>query len=98
MLIGFIYAKVDHEDHLGFIKPGYGFIMEFYVIPQYRRKGYGTLMFQHIQEMFKRHGVKRMYLTADPVTGEPFWEALGFIYFEEVSPENGQKIYEKDVL
>ena len=36
-LIGFLYGKVDHEGHKGFIKPGFGYIMEFYVRPEYRR-------------------------------------------------------------
>lgn len=30
-LIGFLYVKVDHEKHKGFIKPEYGYIMEFYL-------------------------------------------------------------------
>ena len=38
--IGFLYGKIDHEDHKGFIKPGYGYIMEFYVKPGCRRNGY----------------------------------------------------------
>ena len=95
--IGFIYGKVDHEGHKGFIKPGYGFIMEFYVKPEYRRQGYGTAMARHIEFLFANHGVKRMYLTADAVTGEPFWSALGFENTNRVSPENGQYIFEKNV-
>ena len=97
-LIGFLYGKVDHEDHKGFIKPGYGYIMEFYVRPQYRRKGYGKRMFLHMERLFRDNGVKRMYLTADPVSGKPFWEAMGFARTGERSPENKLDIYEKAVL
>lgn len=97
-LIGFLYGKVDHEDHKGFIKPGYGYIMEFYVCPQYRRKGYGKKMFLHMEHLFRKDGAKRMYLTADPVSGKPFWEAMGFANTGEQSPENKLDIYEKDVL
>lgn len=96
-IIGFHYAKVDHEGHKGFIKPGYGYIMEFYVIPEYRRKGYGKTMFSRLETLFADHKVERMYLTADKVTGEPFWKALGFQFYGEVSPENKQNIMEKDV-
>lgn len=96
-LIGFLYGKVDHEDHKGFIKPGYGYIMEFYVRPQYRRKGYGKQMFLHMERLFRENGAKRMYLTADPVSGKPFWEAMGFVGTGEQSPENKLDIYEKDV-
>lgn len=35
MLVGFLYGKIDHKDHKGFIKPGYGYIMEFYVQPEF---------------------------------------------------------------
>ena len=97
-LIGFLYGKVDHEDHKGFIKPGYGYIMEFYVCPQYRRKGYGKRMFLHMERLFRNDGAKRMYLTADPITGEPFWKAMGFANTGEQSPENKLDIYEKDVF
>lgn len=71
--------------------------MEYYVIPEYRRKGYGKAMFERIESLFRSHGVQRMYLTADPVTGKPFWEALGFQRTGETSPENGLYIYEKDI-
>lgn len=87
-LIGFYYAKVDHEGHKGFIKPEYCFIMEFYVVPQYRRRRYGQAMFKRIQSQFACHNVEKMYLTADPVTGEPFWIFLGFEHYGEISPEN----------
>lgn len=98
ILIGFFYCKVDHLGHQGFIKPEYGYIMEYYVIPEFRRKGYGKAMFERIESLFRSHGVQRMYLTADPVTGKPFWEALGFQRTGETSPENGLDIYEKDIL
>ena len=97
-LIGFLYGKVDHEDHRGFIKPGYGYIMEFYVCPQYRRMGYGKRMFLHMEHLLRKNGAKRMYLTADPFTGEPFWKAMGFANTGEQSPENKLDIYEKDVF
>lgn len=42
-LIGFLYGKIDHPNHKGFIKVGYGYIMEFYVLPEFRRKGYGKI-------------------------------------------------------
>lgn len=96
-LVGFWYGKVDHPEHKGFIKPGYGYIMEFYVIPAYRRQGYGTAMFRRLHGLFASHGVKRLYLTADPVTGKPFWEWIGFQNTGERSPENGLSIYEMGI-
>jgi len=95
--VGFLYGKVDHADHNGFIKPGYGYIMEFYVSPQYRRKGYGRMMYRRLEACFAGDGAKMMYLTADPVTGRPFWEAMGFRSSGERSPENRLEIYEKPI-
>ncbi|MCL2060332.1 MAG: GNAT family N-acetyltransferase [Oscillospiraceae bacterium] len=94
--IGFLYGKVDHEGHKGFIKPEYGYIMEFYVRPEYRRKGYGKVMFRRLEHHFYAHGIKRMYLTTG-TSGESFWRSLGFVPTGEVSPENKMQIYEKDV-
>ena len=54
-------------------------------------------MAQRIERLFAGHGAERMYLTADPVTGRPFWEAMGFRPTGEVSPENRLSIYEKAV-
>lgn len=95
--IGFLYGKVDHEDHEGFIKPHWGYILEFYVAPEYRRKGFGKQMLQRLEDLFRQDGAKMMYLTADPVTGKPFWEAMGFVSTGEISPQNSLPIYEKAV-
>ena len=70
--IGFYHAKVGHDD-----RPG-GFILEFYILPDYRRKGYGKIMFHRIETLFAIHGVKQMYLRSKSFTGMPFWESLGF--------------------
>lgn len=95
--IGFLYGKVDHEDHRGFIKPGYGYVMEFYVKPEYRRSGFGKQMLQRLESLFRERCVVRMYLTADPVTGRPFWEAMGFVSTGEISPVNSLPVYEKSL-
>ena len=97
MPIGFLYGKIDHEDHKGFIKPGYGYIMEFYVKPDHRRKGYGKMIFKRLERLFHIDSAEMMYLTADPVTGKPFWEAMGFNNINEKSPENQLYIYEKAI-
>lgn len=95
--IGFLYGKIDHKDHKGFIKPGYGYIMEFYVKPGFRRMGYGVQMLQRMEQLFRRDGASMIYLTADPVMGKPFWEAMGFENTHQTSPDNQLYIYEKSV-
>lgn len=97
-LIGFLYGKIDRPEHKGFIKVGYGYIMEFFVLPEHRRNGYGKEMFLHLEKLFRQDGAKRMYLTSDPITGNPFWESLGFVNTGERSSENDQEIYEKQIF
>ncbi len=97
-IIGFLYGKIDRKEHKGFTKPGYGYVMEFYVLPQYRLNGYGKKMFYHLQNLFIKDGAEKIYLTSDPITGKPFWEALGFKSFGEKSPENNLDIYEKNIF
>jgi len=94
---GFLYARVDHDNQKGYCRPGWGYILEFYVKPEYRRKGVGREMFRRLEALYRCHGVIRMYLTADPVTGRPFWEALGFENTGDIHPDNRLFIYEKSV-
>ncbi len=94
-LIGFLYGKIDQPDDRGYKRVGHGYIMEFYVLPEYRRKGFGRKMLYHMESYFAENGATHLYLTADPVSGKPFWEAVGYTATGEISPDNGQEIYEK---
>jgi GNAT superfamily N-acetyltransferase len=96
--VGFLYGKVDHAEHRGFVKPGFGYIMEFYVAPEYRRRSVGTKLFRRIETLFASDGAEQMYLTADEITGEPFWTAMGFKPSGEVSPETKTEIYIKNIV
>lgn len=97
VLIGFAYGKIDREEHRGYVRPGWGYVMEFYVKPEYRRNGYGKEIYKHLENTFKSNGVSNIWLTADPITGEPFWNAVGFTNSGERSPENNLYIYEKHI-
>lgn len=94
-VIGFLYGKIDMPDDKGFRKLGYGYVMEFYVQPQYRRKGYGREMYGCLERFFADEKAAGVYLTADPVTGKPFWRSLEFKENGEISPENNLPVYEK---
>ncbi len=96
-VIGFLFGRIDSPEDKGCKKAGFGCVMELYVLPEYRRAGYGREMFLHLQAMFRTRGARRMYLAADPVTGKPFWEAMGFVGTGEISPENGQAVCEKAI-
>jgi len=73
--IGFFHIMVEHEDKQYL---GYGFVMEFYVLPKYRRCGIGKTMFRRIETLFNIHGVTKLYLNSDTFAGIPFFESLGF--------------------
>ena len=95
--IGFLYGKVDHPHHRGYKKVGWGYIMEFFVIPPYRRIGFGCEMQQHLEELFLADGTTKLYLTTASKEGEAFWVALGVRPTDEISPENGDRIYTKEL-
>lgn len=71
--------------------------MEFYVLPQYRRQGYGKNIFEHIEKTFFCHGTEYMYLTPEEVRGEQFWSSLGFMNSGKIDPDNHMPIYIKKV-
>ncbi len=93
--IVFCYGKIDRSHHKGDIRAGWGYVMEFYVLPQYRNNGFGTKMFLRLQNFFKSKDTTGIYLTSDPITGKPFWEAMGFKATGEISKLNNQEIFEK---
>ncbi len=97
-IIGFLYGKIDQAEDKGYKRIGHGYIMEFYVLPEHRRKGYGSAMLSYLEHFYSEHRVRNLYLTADPVTGKPFWEAMGYTATGKISPDNGQEIYEKTLL
>ena len=96
-IIGFLNGKIDQPDDNGYKRVDWGYIMEFYVLPEYRRNGYGKEMLSHLESFFAENGIKQIYLTADPVTGKPFWGAMGYTATGEISPDNDQEIYEKEL-
>lgn len=93
--IGFCYAKIDKEGDRGLIRPGWGYMMEFFVHPAHRRKGIGRRLTDACEAFFAGHGVHHVWLTADAVTGVPFWLSCGYSDSGADSPENGQRIFEK---
>ena len=96
--VGFLYGKVDKETDVGCVRDNWGYVMEFYVKPDYRRKGIGSKMFDRMREWYGKRGVLGYYLTADPINGELFWEALGFEKTREIMPTNNMIIFERTEL
>lgn len=92
--IGFSYYKIEYEDN-EFDDIPYGYIMEFYIKPEDRKKGYGRNMYSHIRDHLVKYDIDNCYLTSNKVTGKPFWKALGFIYTGKISKDNNQEIYRR---
>ena len=95
MPVGFFYAKVDREGDRGELRSGWGYVMEFYVSPEYRRRGLGRRMVCECEDFFRSRGAHCAWLTADGITGIPFWLSVGYEDSGEISEENGQRIFVK---
>lgn len=96
-VVGFYYAKIDRIGDKGLIYPNCGYIMEFFVRPDYRRKGIGRAMAAACENQLAEKDVPKIWLTADSVTGIPFWLACGYCDSGEISYENNQKILIKEL-
>lgn len=95
--IAFCYAKIDKPGDTGIIRVDWGYIMEFFVKKTHRRKGVGKELFNNCEKFFKIKDVQNIWLTADAVTGIPFWLANNFFDTGEISTENNQKILTKSL-
>jgi len=91
---GFALYAVD-TDICDLIDPGGGVFLAYYIAPDYRRQGYGKRMFLHCAEALYRDGAEHLYCCPDPVTGEPFWRAMGFEDSGIVAPSYGLNIFIK---
>jgi GNAT superfamily N-acetyltransferase len=89
--VGFAHVKIDRDE-----RPGWGFILEFYVVPIKRKMGLGRTFFNLIADMLQSQGVKDIRLLADSIS-EPFWRSLGFRLTGEVDKETGQNIMAKSL-
>ena len=56
----------------------YGEAKDFYISPQYRRKGYGRILNNYIENIFKDNKTNTVLLSPDPVSGIDFWKAMGY--------------------
>jgi GNAT superfamily N-acetyltransferase len=95
--IGFSAFQIDTLDNPLCKREGWGFIREFYIIPEQRRKGYAKRMCEFVEDKLLQF-TNNIYLTSDPYNGIPFWEAMGYIYSGQIDDKNGLKIYVKHRL
>ena len=95
--IAFCYAKIDKTGDKGVIRANWGYIMEFFVKKTHRRKGIGKELVNKCENFFKEKNIQNIWLTADAVTGIPFWLANDYCDSGEISAENNQKIMIKSL-
>lgn len=76
-LIGFASVSTASTDVIN-IPYSYGAVKDFYISPKCRRKGYGRILNNYIENIFKVNGTNTVLLSPDPVSGIDFWRAMGY--------------------
>jgi len=62
---------------MSFKKPDYGYVMDVYVMPEYRREGIAKGMIEMLLPWFKSSGVPVVNLDASKISGD-LYQKLGF--------------------
>lgn len=76
-LIGFASISTSSTDVID-IPYSYGTVKDFYISPKCRRKGYGRILNDYIENIFKDDKTNTVLLSPDPVSGIDFWKARGY--------------------
>lgn len=92
---GFVIAQVDSLGGSWCLKPGYGLIREFFIGKKFRRQGYGRALYDYMEEILIKDGVRKFYLTTDTEQGVGFWQFCGYIFTGDICEFNNSGIYEK---
>lgn len=92
-VVGFVFCSVDGGIK-GLIPAGYGYIMEFYVLPEYRRQHIAATVVNELCEYFRKQKCPKIYLTPAESSVE-FWEKLRFANSKLSDPDNHLDIYMK---
>lgn len=87
---GFSYFKVDRDD-----RPGWGYILEFFVRPEHRKKGLGRRLCDQSCSTLREVGVRLIWLTSNS-HAEEFWRKCGFNFNGETG-QNEQRVMVKNV-
>ncbi len=75
--IGFASISTLSTDVLD-IPHSYGTVKDFYISPNHRRKGYGRILNDYIENIFKNNKTNTVLLSPDPLSGIDFWKAMGY--------------------
>ncbi|MCM1541292.1 MAG: GNAT family N-acetyltransferase [Blautia sp.] len=94
---GIAMFAIDLGTVYGLLEKGCGTIMGFYIHPDFRSQGLGTLFSRHIETVLSADGAAKMYICPDAVTGEPFWKANGYHDSGKIDPDDKKPIYIKEL-
>lgn len=84
---GFVCYQVDSEKSDWCKRPGWGLIREFYIVPEFRRRGYGRILAAYAVKRLREQSAS-LYLTAHDDAAAAFWAACGFRKTGEIN-QNG---------
>lgn len=93
--VGIAMFAVDLGTIYGLLEQGHGTVMGFYIHPEYRRMGFGSEFWSHIEDTLRTDGASKFYICPDSVTGVPFWKSLGFEDSGLMDPDDHKPIYVK---
>lgn len=87
-IIGMAIYQIDTPQSDWCKREGWGFIREFFISPEHRRKGFGTILAEYAEHRL-REKTDRLYLTADDAV--EFWSSCGYALTDEHN-DNGTYI------
>ncbi len=76
-LIGFASIATSSTDIID-IPYSYGTVKDFYISPKHRRKSFGRILNDYIENIFKDNKTSAVLLSPDPVSGIDFWKAMEY--------------------
>ena len=90
--VAFSVFQIDSQESDWCMRPGWGFIREYYVSPEYRKQGVGKILAEDTEHILQDMGAADLYLTSTGAV--PFWQKCGWKLTDAVTPK-GQSILEK---
>ncbi len=77
--VGFSIFQIDRPESDWCKREGWGFIREFYIVPEYRRRHFGTELAHYSVQKLKEMDAHGLYLTSDTSSmAESFWLSCGW--------------------
>ncbi|HOD02495.1 MAG TPA: GNAT family N-acetyltransferase [Clostridiales bacterium] len=74
--IGYTYYILSETE--GLSKLEHGAVIDFFISPRFRGKGYGRILNSYVEKAIADYGSRLIMLNADPVTGHDFWRRMGY--------------------